>query len=124
MRCTATLAQWLRVLVAAAVLLAPGSVQGDAARADDVAAPAPPRQRELVRLLRDDCGACHGMRLAGGLGPPLTRDALRDKPADSLTATIIHGRPGTPMPPWRPFMSEAEAAWLVTHLQQGDAYAH
>lgn len=86
-------------------------------------APAPPRQRELVRLLHRDCGACHGLRLTGGLGPPLTRGALRDKPDDTLTATIMFGRAGTPMPPWRPFMTEAEAEWLVARLKQGDADA-
>jgi cytochrome c55X len=89
-----------------------------------VDAPAPPRQRELVRLLHRDCGACHGLRLTGGLGPPLTRGALRDKPDETLTATIMFGRAGTPMPPWRPFMTEAEAEWLVTRLKQGDADAH
>ena len=63
------------------------------------------------------------MRLTGGLGPPLTPQALRDKPADSLGATIVTGRVGTAMPPWRPFLSEAEAVWLVERLQQGDAHA-
>lgn len=79
--------------------------------------PAVPRQRELVALLRQDCGSCHGMRLTGGLGPPLTAAALRAKPADALVATIVSGRPGTAMPPWQRFVSEAEARWLVTHLQ-------
>jgi cytochrome c55X len=86
-------------------------------------APTPTRQRELVRLLHRDCGACHGLRLTGGLGPPLTRGALRDKPDETLTATIMFGRAGTPMPPWRPFMTEAEAEWLVAHLKQGEADA-
>ena len=88
-----------------------------------VTAPTLPRQRELVRLLHRDCGACHGLRLTGGLGPPLTRGALRDKPDETLTATIMFGRAGTPMPPWRPFMTEAEAEWLVAHLKQGEADA-
>ena len=88
------------------------------------AAPDAARQGELLRLLRQDCGSCHGMRLTGGLGPPLTPQALRDKPADSLAATIVAGRAGTPMPPWRPFLSESEAAWLVERLQQGDAHSH
>ncbi|MGE5104243.1 MAG: c-type cytochrome [Betaproteobacteria bacterium] len=86
-------------------------------------APTLARQRELVRLLHRDCGACHGLRLTGGLGPPLTRGALRDKPDETLTTTIMFGRAGTPMPPWRPFMTEAEAAWLVAHLKQGEADA-
>lgn len=77
------------------------------------------RQAELTHLVRQDCGSCHGMTLKGGLGPALTRDALRDKPAESLVVTVLYGRPGTPMPPWGAFMSEAEAAWIVRQLQEG-----
>lgn len=79
----------------------------------------PERQRELVRLVRQDCGSCHGMTLQGGLGPALIPDTLRDKPADSLAATIVGGRTGTPMPPWRQFVSEAEAEWIVEKLMTG-----
>jgi cytochrome c55X len=81
--------------------------------------PSPARQRELVHLVRQDCGSCHGMTLQGGLGPSLTPEALRDKPADSLVATIHGGRPGTPMPPWHRFVSEAEARWIVEQLLVG-----
>jgi len=97
-------------LVAAAVqadVLAPAS------------APDAGRQRELVHLVRQDCGSCHGMTLAGGLGPSLKPEALRDKPLESLIATIHAGRPGTPMPPWHRFLSEAEARWIVEQLQAG-----
>ena len=78
------------------------------------------RSRELTRLVRDDCGACHGMQLSGGLGPPLTPQALREKPVDSLVATVLAGRPGTAMPPWRQFLSDADAAWIVARLREGD----
>ncbi|MBL0090493.1 MAG: cytochrome c [Ideonella sp.] len=81
--------------------------------------PTPERQRSLVRVVRQDCGSCHGMRLTGGLGPPLTREALADKPADSMAATIFHGRPGTPMPAWRSLLSEADAMWIAQSLLQG-----
>jgi cytochrome c55X len=77
------------------------------------------RQAELVRLVRQDCGSCHGMRLTGGLGPPLTPQALADKPVDSMAATIVHGRPGTPMPGWRALLSEADAAWIAAQLVRG-----
>ncbi|MDZ5457762.1 c-type cytochrome [Azohydromonas lata] len=77
------------------------------------------RQAELLRLLRQDCGSCHGMRLTGGLGPALTRQALAALPPDSLAATIYHGRPGTPMPPWNRFMSADEAQWLARQLLAG-----
>jgi cytochrome c55X len=91
-----------------------------AAAAPASAAPDAARARELLTLLKQDCGSCHGMRLTGGLGPPLTPEALRTKPAESLVATIVSGRPGTAMPPWRRFLSEAEAQWLVARMVSGD----
>lgn len=89
------------------------------AAASLAAEPAAGRRAELTHLVRQDCGSCHGMTLKGGLGPALTRDALRDKPAESLVVTVLHGRPGTAMPPWRTFVSESEAAWIVKQLQEG-----
>lgn len=84
-----------------------------------VSVPLAARRAELVRLVRQDCGSCHGLRLSGGLGPALLPDALGDKPADSLVATILRGRPGTPMPPWHGMINEEEAQWIVRALQQG-----
>ena len=84
-----------------------------------VALLAAPRQAELVYLLRQDCGSCHGMTLKGGLGPALLPETVGAKPAAFLVATILDGRPGTPMPPWRGLLSEADAAWIVQQLQQG-----
>ena len=57
------------------------------------------------------------MTLKGGLGPALLPETLRDKPDDGLVATIYGGRPGTPMPPWQQFMTEAEAGWIVVKLK-------
>lgn len=82
-------------------------------------APAPARQAQLAHWLRDDCGACHGMTLRGGLGPPLTPASLAGKPPDGLAATVLYGRPGTAMPPWQPFMTQDEARWLIDRLQAG-----
>ena len=79
------------------------------------------RQQALRHLLAQDCGSCHGLTLQGGLGPALTREALAGKPAEMLRAVILHGRPGTPMAPWQPFLNEAEAAWLVQQLLDGKA---
>ena len=79
------------------------------------------RQQALRYLLAQDCGSCHGLTLQGGLGPALTREALAGKSPEMLRAVILHGRPGTPMAPWQPFMSEAEAAWLVQQLLEGKA---
>jgi len=85
------------------------------ARAD----PSAVRQADLVYQLRQDCGACHGMTLKGGLGPPLLPTALADKPNNALVETILDGRPGTPMPPWAFEITPDEAAWLVRRLKEG-----
>lgn len=77
------------------------------------------RARELVHLVRQDCGSCHGLTLKGGLGPALTAETFRERPAESMVATILHGRPGTPMPPFKGIVSEAEAQWIVQQLQAG-----
>jgi cytochrome c55X len=50
---------------------------------------------------------------------PLRPEALHDKPKESLVATILYGRPGTAMPPWNPFLTEAEAEWIVEMLLKG-----
>lgn len=88
----------------------------------DVLQPSQPplqRQKELVRLVRQDCGSCHGLTLAGGLGPALMPPLLRDKPVEALVSTVLYGRPGTPMPPWGQFLSEDEAKWIVEMLLKG-----
>jgi cytochrome c55X len=59
------------------------------------------------------------MRLTGGLGPPLTPQALAERPREAMVATVIHGRPGTPMPAWRALLNEAEAEWVVARLMGG-----
>lgn len=103
------------LLLHLALLLGATALAVGAARAE----PAPQRQAELIHLVRQDCGSCHGMSLKGGLGPALLPADLAGKPADSLVATILHGRPGTAMPGWSRFMSEPEAAWVVARLQAG-----
>ncbi len=87
--------------------------------AQETLAPTAERRRELIRMVRQDCGSCHGLTLRGGLGPALLPDALRDKPPAGLKYTILLGRPGTAMPPWKPFLSEAEADWMVVELRRG-----
>jgi cytochrome c55X len=82
-----------------------------------------PRQAELMHLLTQDCGSCHGLTLHGGLGPALTPEALAGKSPATLRAVILHGRPGTPMAPWSPFLNEAEADWLVAQLMKGAIHA-
>ena len=77
------------------------------------------RRRALVVVVRQDCGACHGMRLTGGLGPPLTSDALKGKPKEMLRSVILQGRTDTAMPPWRSLLSYEEADWIASQLLSG-----
>lgn len=77
------------------------------------------RQQELRHLVKHDCGSCHGLTLQGGLGPALTAERLKPFSAEHLAMTIVHGRPGTAMPPWRPFLSDEEAIWLAQGLKEG-----
>lgn len=80
-------------------------------------APDAARKDELRYLLRQDCGSCHGMTMQGGLGPALTPDTLAKKPDEYLVHSILEGRPGTAMPPWKRFLSRDEAQWLVDSLR-------
>lgn len=75
------------------------------------------RQTELINLLKHDCGSCHGLTLKGGLGPSLLAVDLQSKPNDFLVTTIQNGRRGTPMPPWKDFLSIDETHWLVQRLK-------
>ena len=75
------------------------------------------RQIELKNLLKNDCGACHGLTLQGGLGSPLQPQNLAQKSNDYLIETITNGRKNTAMPPWKPFLNQDEIAWLVQFLK-------
>jgi len=79
----------------------------------------PSRRAEIVNMVRQDCGSCHGMTLRGGLGPSLEARTLADKDAGQLQVVILNGRRGTPMPPWKDFLTETEVAWVVDMLMQG-----
>lgn len=77
---------------------------------------AAPRAAELEHILIQDCGSCHGLTMKGGLGAPLTREALDGVAAETLAVIILDGVPGTAMPPWRPLLTEDEAMWIADYL--------
>lgn len=99
--------RWL-LIVSALLITSPSAAEIAAAR-----------QQELLYLLKQDCGSCHGMTLKGGLGPSLLPGALEGKPTELLVMTVLEGRAGTAMPPWKAMLNEGEAAWLVTQMQRG-----
>lgn len=82
--------------------------------------PSAQRQQQLLRMVRQDCGACHGLQLTGGLGPAITPAVLAERGGVELVyATIWHGRAGTPMPPWRGLLTEPEVRWMSQRLVEG-----
>ncbi|HET9699884.1 MAG TPA: cytochrome c [Burkholderiales bacterium] len=91
----------------------PASAEGGAARGD------PQRSAALLHMVRQDCGSCHGLTMKGGLGPPLLPATLEGKDRAGLAFTILYGRPGTAMPPWKDFVTEPEAHWIVDQLIRG-----
>ncbi len=80
----------------------------------------PDRARALEHMVSQDCGSCHGLTLKGGLGRPLTREALVHADPDGLALIILDGIPGTAMPPWRPLLTEDEALWIASYLKSKD----
>ncbi|RAU23404.1 cytochrome C556 [Paramagnetospirillum kuznetsovii] len=74
------------------------------------------RQDQLRDIVAQDCGSCHGMTRKGGLGSPLLPEVLAAYTAEGVTETILEGRPGTPMPPWKTMLSRDEASWIARYL--------
>jgi cytochrome c55X len=101
----------MRPLVALLALLA-----ASAAAAND---PAPARRAELLHMVKQDCGSCHGLTMKGGLGPSLEPATLAQKDEEQMQFVILHGRRGTAMPPWARFLTDAEARWIVEQLRKG-----
>jgi len=77
------------------------------------------REVDLMNLLVQDCGSCHGLTMNGGLGSPLLPANLEGKDVEVLADVILDGIPETPMPPWRGQLSEAEALWMARQLKKG-----
>ena len=77
------------------------------------------RASELEHLVIQDCGSCHGLTFKGGLGSPLTPEALTHAEPEGLAFIILEGIPETAMPPWRPLLTEEEALWIANYLKKG-----
>ena len=77
------------------------------------------RKAQLSHMVKQDCGSCHGMTLKGGLGPALLPENLEGKPILFLQNTILYGRAGTAMPPWKTLLTEQEVLWISQQLKAG-----
>ena len=106
-------------MVDARILIASGLLAGLGASLAAAADIPPARQAELSHMLVQDCGSCHGLKFKGGLGRPLTPEALAGKSPEALATVILDGLPGTAMPPWRALVTPDEAAWMVQALLEG-----
>jgi cytochrome c55X len=78
------------------------------------------RKDQLSHIVKQDCGSCHGMTLKGGLGPALLPESLAGKPIFFLQHTILYGRKGTAMPPWKTLLTKQEALWISQQLKAGN----
>jgi len=105
----------MRRLILGSILAGVATLAG-AAQAREQADIDPPA---LIRLVRQDCGSCHGMTLQGGLGAPLTKEVLAGQSAEALAIIILHGKHGTAMPPWKTLLTEAQAKWIAQRLIEG-----
>lgn len=74
------------------------------------------RAAELEHIVVQDCGSCHGLKMTGGLGRPITPRDLAGRDPEGLAEIILDGIPTTAMPPWRPLLTEAEALWIAHYL--------
>lgn len=83
------------------------------------AARAEPENAQVRELVQQDCGACHGLRLGGGLGPALRPEDLEGLSVAAIAAIIRNGVPDTAMPPWRELLSEQEIQWISQQLKSG-----
>ena len=81
--------------------------------------PSVQRQGELVNLVRQDCGSCHGLTMKGGLGSSLLPKDLEGKDSETLVEIVLDGLHETPMPPWRAQFAEGEAEWIIEQLKKG-----
>ena len=75
--------------------------------------------RRLEHVVKQDCGSFHGLTMKGGLGKPLTPEALAGVDQQTIASIILDGVPGTAMPPWRPLLAESEALWIANYLKRG-----
>jgi len=78
------------------------------------------RKAQLNHIVKQDCGSCHGMTLKGGLGPALLVEDLQGKSIVFIKNTILYGREGTAMPPWKTLLTEQEALWISQQLKAGE----
>ncbi len=72
---------------------------------------------DVEKVFEKECQGCHGPNHEGGVGADLRPNKLKGKNAYMLAETILNGRPGTAMPPFKNTFSKADAQKMVDYLQ-------
>ena len=105
---------WMAAVAIAGLLGAPAHGEGNDNLIDEA---------ELANMVIQDCGSCHGLKLKGGLGPPLLPENIDRLPEDAIAAIIREGVPGTAMPPWKALLTTEEIRWISEQLKSGSLVA-
>ncbi len=72
---------------------------------------------DVEKVFEKECQGCHGPNHEGGVGSDLRPKVISKKNAYVLAETILNGRSGTAMPPFKEKFSKADADKMVDWLQ-------
>jgi len=73
---------------------------------------------DTEKIFEQECQGCHGPMHQGGVGSDIRPDKVKDKNSMFLANTILDGRAGTAMPPFKGTISKQEASLMVDYLQK------
>ncbi len=72
---------------------------------------------DVEKVFEKECQGCHGPNHEGGVGSDLRPKVISKKNAYVLAETILNGRSGTAMPPFKEKFSKGDADKMVDYLQ-------
>ena len=71
----------------------------------------------VEEVFEKECQGCHGPNHEGGVGSDLRPSVIAKKNAYTLSETILNGKAGTAMPPFKEKFSKDDADKMVDYLQ-------
>ncbi|WP_345993078.1 cytochrome D1 domain-containing protein [Sulfurimonas sp. HSL-1716] len=72
---------------------------------------------DVAKVFERECQGCHGPNHEGGVGADLRPAKIAKKNTYMLAETILNGRAGTAMPPFKNKFTQADADKMVDYLQ-------
>lgn len=76
-----------------------------------------------AQVFKNNCAACHGDQMEGGIGPALNREEITNSEENVLIETVTNGRETGGMPSFRDQLSEQEIQDAVALLKNPSALA-